>query len=428
MELTTLRLKGALMGLRMNEVSWSQLRYLHVILSAGNTKNYQWFPLVEGKFSITLEAPLSYEAMRTIEYTAALQLGIDECLSIPLPIHVHRLWIEKFEDLEAPQKNFVVVDRPIRHEAKAAADCHSFEWELRSKEKQWILQNQYQKNSDQMQIEKSSIVNKSTSDFGIKHGIIRVSCKDATGRTHIVSSYKLVSPHADTNVNSREMPNKFYASVFFKKDDAHPGYAGYIPNWFPYWLSPIQTNIKYGTNHYEFIDLNKPEFQKYSDLRAFYNPVVTPEFHANHIYMTRKASEDHEYNLKQKHPKPTIVVITSGIHTCTNTVYHEQEHHAIWLENWPNGYDSNQDLDLDLYNDNWELKHDQFKFAIRQLGVPDLEDKYDINNKFSNGTKYEEARCEEIEVLFWLSGKTKENDPFDWSFDPLTLNQGKQWK
>jgi len=83
---------------------------------------------------------------------------------------------------------------------------------------------------------------------------------------------------------------------------------------------------------------------------------------------------------------------------------------------------------FNLYNDNWEWDNRRFGFALMQLGIPDLVDKYDIANKLSNGTKYEEARCEEIEVLFWLSGKTKENDPFDWSFDPLTLIQGKQWK
>ena len=83
---------------------------------------------------------------------------------------------------------------------------------------------------------------------------------------------------------------------------------------------------------------------------------------------------------------------------------------------------------LEQYNDDRETENRSFGFAIRQIRLPDLEDKYDIKNEFSNGTKYEEARSQELEVLSWLRGKTKENDPFDWSFDPLTLIQGKQWK
>lgn len=440
MERRSLVLKGELIGERMNEISYSDTKkaFIHFRRLINNNfyPDHKWFPVVGGKFSNILLAPSPTEPFHTVEYYAVLKGPGLECISNPVSLKVHRLWIEKFKDPESPQDHFVVVDRSIHHEALASPDCTNYDWKLLGSLKSWPLSNKSERQSNQLIIQNTGLLNTKTSDFGKTNGIIFISCKDETGQKYVTFSDFFNSPNngnsSSINEIIRVMPSAFRASVFFKKDEPHPKYNYYIPNWFEYWVKSIHSKIEKGTDKYSFIDLNDPNNNQYLSDRGFYTPPYNPQngLTPDCVYLTKNASETKKYIfIDYKSGKLIKEEKTTGIHTSVNTIYHEQEHRKIWFESWPYGYEIQQDLDLDLYNDTWEKNQKKYNFSPDRGIIPDLKDKYDVNNNNSNGTLYEEIfRCGQLEISMIKTGKIKDFDSYDWSYDPNSIFQGKQWK
>lgn len=436
MERRQLTIKGELIGSRMNEISNSNeakhFIYLRKRIDNAYYPDHKWFPVVTGKFSTTLLAPLPNGPSQTMDYTAVFKAGSSECASNTVSIKVHRLWIHKFKDAEAPQEHFVVVDRSIHHEALASPLCHSFEWELKAARKKWKLINNQERQSGNILIETNSIIGKNTQDFGISYGIIRVSCLDDINQSYITysSPYKsigTINEPPDNRSIIRDMPQPFRASVFYKKDDPHPQFNYYLPNWFVFWRQGL--GIPKEVSDIKFIDFNLPQFAafKANKIYGVYQrpePIQPQIFEANSILMTQLASEDYPFSANSELAGQIIY----GIHNYYSTWTHELEHAIIFKENWPSGYDITQDVDLDYYNDAWEDKHKVNKFKVRNAGLVDYEDLYDNNNPLSNGLNYEESRCFSKEDKLVLEGKISHNDHLDWSYDYTNNFNGKQWK
>lgn len=432
MERRQLLLNGELIGSRMNEVNYSKDNQAFIFFRRRINNNYypdhKWFPVVAGKFKNAFLAPTPAGAYQHMDYFAVLKGTGTECISNPVTIKIHRLWIEKFKDPASTQKNFVVVDQNIHHEALASPDCANFSWELRGSTKVWTLTQNESRQSENMIIDKLSVSNKNTQDFGIGYGVIKVSCKDETNQLYITYSDKLDMPdNGNSSTNNaivRIMPQTFRASVFYKKDEPHPKHSFFVPNWFIYWRQgvgftpPLVTNVK-------FLDINDKNFKEFaSHLGFFQRPILPRNFDANTIYVTQLASENSIFPPGSELQGFEI----TGIHNYYSTFTHELEHAKIFLENWPNGYNVSEDTDYDYYNDNWEINHSSFGFKVRQAGIKDTDDIYDQDNPKSTGTIYEEIRCVKTEEELVLTSKIREHDHKDWSFDPNFIFNDKQWK
>jgi hypothetical protein len=126
-----------------------------------------------------------------------------------------------------------------------------------------------------------------------------------------------------------------------------------------------------------------------------------------------------------------------GIHVLYSTVAHEVEHAIITCEGWADGYDSALDEPFpikDNYRDGWETQINLQNtgnpgYCPFTIGVNDMFNPNYIPANLGNcvlesaGTNYEEARCRNKESTLNLILV----NPFDWSFDPTTNIQGKQW-
>lgn len=434
MERRQLILNGELIGSRMNEVNYSQDNQAFIFYRRRINNNYypdhKWFPVVAGKFINTFLAPTPAGPNQLMDYYAVLKGTGTECISNPVSIKIHRLWIEKFKDPASPQNHFVVVDQNIHHEALASPDCANFSWELRGSTKVSTLNLNQSRQSVNMIIPTLSVVNKNTQDFGISYGAIKVSCKDVTNQEYITFSDKLELPdNGNFNTNNaivRITPQTFRASVFHKKDEPHPRYNFFVPNWFIDWRQGVGYTPPL-VNDVKFIDTKLPEFEYYKNKKAygFYQKPIQPRiFEANTVFITQLASEEFSFpQVSELHGHKI-----NGIHNYFSTYTHELEHAKIFLENWPNGYNAIEDTDLDYYNDNWEIDHKSYDFKVRQTGIKDTVDIYDPDNPKSIGFIYEEIRRVKTEEELVLSSKVREHDHKDWSFDPNSRFNGKQWK
>lgn len=434
MERRQLILNGELIGTRMNEVNYSQDNQAFIFFRRRINNNYypdhKWFPVVAGKFKNAFLAPTPAGPFQLMDYYAVLKGTGTECISNPVSIKIHRLWIEKFKDPASPQNHFVVVDRNIHHEALASADCANFSWELRGSTKVWTLNQNESRQSETMIIDKLSVINKNTQDFRFSYGVIKVSCKDETNQEYISFSDKLELPDngnsTTTNAIVRIMPQTFRASVFYKKDEAHPRYNFFVPHWFIYWRQGVGFTPPL-INDVKFIDINLPEFEYFKINKVFglyQKPIEPRSFDANTVLITQLASEEFSFPPVSELHGHKI----NGIHNYFSTYSHELEHAKIFLENWPNGYNAIEDTDKDYYNDNWEIAHSSNKFEVRKNVIKDTVDIYDPENKNSVGFLYEEFRCLNTEEELVRRDLIKKHDHADWSFDPNFIFNGKQWK
>jgi len=116
-----------------------------------------------------------------------------------------------------------------------------------------------------------------------------------------------------------------------------------------------------------------------------------------------------------------------GIHTFYETLAHESHHITLWNGWWGAGNlpDPSDDIDGDSYPDSWETSDPEaiiYGFAVPQND--DYSSGVNIGTTGNSaGYNYEEDKCRAIEHALMETA----HDNKDWSFDPTSSNQGKQW-
>ena len=281
----------------------------------------------------------------------------------------------------------------------------------------------------------------SNSDFGPKHGSVKVSN----------------NVEASCNID----PVGTKVEVFFEKD-APNQHKPTEPNWYYYWsqiLSPADLQIPgiklYNWNNKAFDTIPTP----YA-ITLMYDPPPYAPGQAATIGKTDSQAWDFEsYAELPNGPIIDKAVIgyksdmgktefksgcgQSGIEFVSNTALygidmfyttfiHEKEHHLIKCDFWANGQYLQLDNDRDGYPDVWETTDPDaqniymFTIHMTNLGmdkyvsgyVPSLQ-----GIQVSAETSYEEVRCRQEQIKHIGKHYNK-----DWSFDPTHTVQGKQWK
>ncbi len=325
-----------------------------------------------------------------------VEVGNDDCMgtSNTLSLRIYELWIDYFRDNTTNKNWKVVVGKNIAYNAISSSDCTNWAWDMQDGfPDTWNPIGGNAKSGTTMVIPNSDMPNCGNwADFGSAYGTVDVFCEDGEGNNHCIHSTPDIFC---ANVMSPEQPVK----VFFDRSLlTNNGGNGTEPNWFCYWK--------------EFIPWGLINTLTYDGGLGDY-AVTIP-----HTASTRVGARASEYNDETMH---------RGIHTFYETLAHESHHIVLWNGWWGAGNlpDPANDVDNDWYPDSWELTNPQAMahgFAVPQ------DDHYTWGiiipgTMHSAGYNYEEAECRNIEHM--INEAAYDNN--DWSFDPTSTNQGKQW-
>lgn len=378
-------------------------------------------------------------------------------MELDFPCPPEEITITKFKG----GKNWkIVVNRPFDYKAAPKSGTDNWTWALGDLNATgdgvvpfWQFQNPLNAYSGTDMIPMSNLP-PDNADFGPAHGHI-----EATANLNGVPKKDLSDPPVET------------VKVFFNKDEVHP--VSGTPNWFHYWskINMPQLNNYLTIPSVPVFDFGSCSFvpQPYPsninttlsisyDSSLPYNPVtMTGTMGINNFWQgtTIPATGCPGFGSVIANFDPSGVILGPGcsqvepnqnnpanpyrgIHVFYRTVAHESEHARIAAEVWSTGWASNWDMDDDGYRDDWENQINAnlpigafYQFSI---GIPGSQNDiyqngYDPTNLGQNpplytaGTEYEEWRCRQVEDNVNLI----QINPFDWSFDPTGVNQGKQW-
>ncbi len=365
--------------------------------------------IINGKFSgIKVQVPTMKGQFLTVkpsEYLFRIEAtwnNFNGCYD-RIDIRVYRLWIDYFKEISSPCNFNYVIGKNIEYQCSGAkVPMKSYQWSC----KNWNLNNKgvvYTPMGSDLIVDPKTIdlLTDNSSYFDAER-VTLIATDIYNNKYRVCSSFEYVDDPKNhmTKIKKgdfRPLVPEQRENAYYILDDICPLDGNGYPNWVYYWWD----------------DVKKTKKQYVTTLG--YNPAEKVLDAYTRHYTTKN---DIEVYVCDNAVKTSKITGSISIDCLEEKLYHEYWHAEFFrLDQWPNGYNPADDIDMDEYSDSWEIKYGKnHGFTIGTKGVKDLNDFYDLNKPNSIGTIFEETQCQLIELM------TKHTlTHLDYSF------QGKMW-